>query len=297
MASREEFQAYMKATANEIEGSKRPCPGTEELIAYYRSLGNDSTREAIASHLSLCGNCRQTLVDLRDFFDPAPDDSAGAPDLDREWNRFAAANAAGRRESAVVTPIRPVPRTAPARIPRTALAWAAVLTVVTLASVLWTFWTQRRVHAELAVSQNRILRLEQENRSLRTGQENSLAALSAPRMDAAIFDLYSRASLDRSGGKRVTNRVRLAADAPAVFILNGEGQPQFPAYAVEILNGQARPVWRGDSLKRAAQGNYVISFPPGFFREGEYRMEVFGIQNGAKTKVAQYDLSVTGNRP
>ena len=84
MASREEFQAYMKATANEIEGSKRPCPGTEELIAYYRSLGNDSTREAIASHLSLCGNCRQTLVDLRDFFDPAPDDSAGAPDLDRE---------------------------------------------------------------------------------------------------------------------------------------------------------------------------------------------------------------------
>src|SRR5262245_63259771 len=106
MSRRHEFQLHMKAAAEQIEGPRGPCPSESTLIAYYRGQVDDGDRERLASHLSLCAACRETLLDAGHFFDAAPEKNTGAIDLDSEWRKFAEAKAAGVWSESRVTTIR-----------------------------------------------------------------------------------------------------------------------------------------------------------------------------------------------
>src|SRR5687768_7088351 len=140
MESGREFQAYMRAAIGEIEGSPGRCPTEAELVAYHQGQCNADAQEAIASHLTLCANCREVLLDIGHFLRAPHDDSKAAPDLDREWEAFAAAKDAAARPAAKVVPMQP-------RRERRVLLWAAAAAMVlaTLSSVIWGLWTQRRI--------------------------------------------------------------------------------------------------------------------------------------------------------
>jgi hypothetical protein len=280
MASKDEFRAYMKAATEEIEGRKGPCPEEAQLIAYYNGAGDANAREAIASHLTVCAACRETLLDIPHFFNSAHERESAGLDLDREWRRFAAASATsesvrGARRTWFQWPM---------------LAWASLLGVVILSAVSW-FWMQGRLRSEIAAAQQRAGRLEQENRSLRASRESELAAATRPRLDSALFDLYPRDALDRSGGPR-RPKARLSAAAPAMLILNGAGQAKHPAYAIDIFDSHSRAVWHGDGLVRHPDGAYGISFPAGFLRAGDYVLSIFGVTGGARVKLAEYEIAV-----
>ena len=118
-----------------------------------------------------------------------------------------------------------------------------------------------------------------------------LTLLNTPRLDTAVFDLYSRGTLERGGGAPA-NRVRLSAGAPAIIFLNADGQPKYPDYAVDIIDGQSKSLWRKDGLHRTPQGVYLIQLPPGFLIVGEYRIVVSGRRDGNIVRLAEYDLSV-----
>jgi hypothetical protein len=66
----------------------------------------------------------------------------------------------------------------------------------------------------------------------------------------------------------------------------------FPDYAIEILDGQNRSVWRAQGLKRGALGNFAITLNGSFLAAGEYRFRLSGKTDTGYPPITEYRVVI-----
>jgi hypothetical protein len=271
----------MKAAAAAFETSAEACPPANDLLAHYRGELDPALRERMESHLIACPACRERLRDVADFFEPIREDEEALPvvDPESEWNRLwlRVEGASGATKKQPV-PIR-------SSTPRWMMAMAACLVIGLSLTVVWALgWRGqlRQIEAE-----NRRLRQESER------DQQQIAQLRAPRANVSIHDVFSADSISRSAGAGTVNRVAVPGGAAFTLILNGEGVRNLPEYAIEIMDGQGRSVWKAQGLKRGALGNFALTFDSSFLAPGEYRLRLAGKTNAGYEPLTEYRVAIS----
>lgn len=264
MDPQREFQSYLDAA---LKSGATPglCVSEKGLIDHLRRTTDAAARELVEQHLVSCPDCRQQLLELKDFLDPIRENEE--PITDRsvrgDWRKLR----------------RRLQNDAPRKF-----VWslgfafqAASITVILAITIGWVLTTQQAARERVAL------------RSRATTLERQLAALEKPRIDSAIHDVYPVQSLARSGEPNRVNQIDARPDTLLTLILNGQGQPAFPGYAITITDSNGRQLWRAEGLKRNAEGNFVITLGSGFLRDGQYR---FHIEPGL-----DYIVTITSHPP
>ena len=70
---------------------------------------------------------------------------------------------------------------------------------------------------------------------------------------------------------------------------NGEPLPR----EIEILDANGKKVWEGSGLRATPEGEYRLTFPPGFFpAPGRYRIDLYASVNGKRVPRESYKIRV-----
>lgn len=300
-----EFRRYLEALDGEWEDRLGRHLEEDELIAYVRGQLETADVERMQSHLLCCAACAATLKDVADFFEPRREgeESLSQRAIHREWETF------WRRvqaEEGVVTP-KGIPRWF---VPRAVFALAASLLVAVGLVGFWS-WHLRQESQELArqlqAERDRRADLEQENRRLqeqaralaRTYEsqiarlESHLAELREPQPNIPVYDLFSREFFVRSGSADVANRIVIPATTRSFsLVLTAENQPEYPSYTIELVDREERLRWRAVGLRRDRHGNFTLTLNRAFLSPGEYRLLLYGQQDGRLRRIAEYVLSL-----
>lgn len=249
MDPKREFESYLDAT---LKSGAAPglCVSDKELIDHLSRTTDGSGRELMEQHLVSCPDCRQRLLELRDFLNPIREGEEPITDrsVREDWRKLR----------------RRLENDAPRKfVWSLGFALQAVsITAILALTIGWVLTTQQAARERVAL------------RSRAATLERQLAALEKPRIDSAIHDVYPVQSLTRSGEPSRVNQIDATRDTLLTLILNGQGQPAFPRYSVTITDSNGRPLWRAEGLKRNAEGNFVITLGSGFLRDGQYRLHI-----------------------
>ena len=279
-----DFEAYMKAAARRLDVAAGQCATDAQLMAHLRGTESADFRTSIESHLVSCPYCRQRLLDAQEFLEPDRPGEAvlTAVDIEQDWKLL------GQRIGFVRERANDLRRA----------GWRSGLLAIA-ASILLALgfsagWGVQYARQNSGVEQA-LRRAEDENRRSRQQLEadrQQLAQLRLPRVNTAIYDVFSNESLSRGAGKPQTNRIQLSNNKTYTLILNGQGQKTFSQYAAEIVDDRGGQVWRTEDLQRGSDRNFAVTFPPGFLTEGNYRLELSGKAPGGYQKIAEYVLSI-----
>lgn len=295
--SAEDLRRYMQALDDESSGTLEDHPGLAELIAYTQGSLEETATAEVRDHLRQCDACVATAEDARDFFEPGRQGEVAASDIEtaREWKALWQRVDADRRATA------PRPGLLQGFSARALFALAASVVVAFGFTAFWAI-SLREEMAALRGSQEtreaelkaRLGQLEGDNQKLRElGQrfETQMAALANPQVNVPIYDVLPVDAGLRSGGASEAARVSVPQTAKHfILILNGAGQPDYQDYALEIVDRDNRAIWKGERLKRDAQGSFVITMERSFLRPGRYRLLLYGAKAGALTKIAEYTI-------
>ncbi|MCS6816895.1 MAG: hypothetical protein NZ746_05890, partial [Blastocatellia bacterium] len=219
-----------------------------------------------------------------------------------EWKAF---RRRVRAEQAVATP-KGVPTWFASRA---MFALAASLLVAIGFIGVWT-WHLRRETRQLAeqlqVERERRAALEQENRRLQEQNslltrmqeqasllartyESQLAELREPQPNIPVYDIFSREFFLRSGSPTVANRIVVSRTAKSFdLVLSATHYPQYPSYAIEIVDRHGRLRWRAVGLQRDRHGNFTLTMSRAFLGPDEYRLMLYGQQDGRLRRIAEY---------
>lgn len=313
----------LKEVLHELEGPVGPHLQDEELIAYLREPLDAEDRERIEKHLVYCAACREEFLSVRAFFEPAEaeEPTVSPQEIARGWHEFWQRVAGlGAAEAAQPTPgkFRFLGRGLPGlgKFSWLEFALAAGLLVAVGVAGLWTVRLERQQQhlvSSLQQEQQRTRALEQENERLkeqlerqreeqeralqrldeswRARHETEIARLREPDLNLPLYDLFSQEALVRAGRTDAINRITIPPTARRFgVILNGEGQPDYPHYELEIVDRRGHVVWKGRGLRRDRYGNFVLALDRTFLKPGEYRLHLFGRQQGQRSRIAQYIL-------
>jgi hypothetical protein len=271
-------------------------PGDEQLNDYLGGRLEKTAHESIQAHLVECDDCLAAFRDVRDFFESRRD---GEPiineDIAQEWQSFWTRIQADDEKPEVL------PERRPSRF-RLNPAWAFVLSAILLVAIgIWAIVVRRENRqlaeqleslqqrtAQLEIEQQNLVArakdLEQKNLNL---EERALAVEPSrplppadrkrPELNAPVYELYSRAFVQRSGNEGEMNRIKVPPSARSMtLILNGEGISVYPSYGVEILDAKGQAVWRGSGLKQGSYGNFTITLDTAFLGKGAFRLKLNG---------------------
>jgi hypothetical protein len=140
--------------------------------------------------------------------------------------------------------------------------------------------------------------LEREAREWQEAAQHSgaqVAELRQPELNPLIHEVFSREFIQRGStlsGSQV-QRIRVPPETKRfVLILNGGGQPDYPAYAIEMRDRKGQLVWQGDGLKRNQLGNFTVGLNRAFVAEGEYRLTLTGRRGDRVVRIAEYVVVV-----
>jgi hypothetical protein len=301
MDTKEVFQEYMKAVNGEFDHDLGCHPNEQELIDYQRGRLDEGEREKIQSHLVQCDDCLAAFKDVSDFFDPprAGEETIGQVDVKDEWKTFQ------RRvltEEFLAAPAPAPRRTGYSLSGRAMFALAAGVILVIGSTVGWAFWLRQKnqqlakqLQSEQTVWAAQVKELERENRRLQEQAttlqeiESQLAELRQPQLNVPIYDIFPRDLTQRSTEEIPVNRIQVPSTAKSfALILNGQGQPTFPDYLIEIVDRSDQLTWYGEGLGRDAHGNFVITLNRTFLREEQYRLRLYGRRNERSQRIAEY---------
>jgi hypothetical protein len=296
--TKEEFRQYMKAVGEEFENNPGRHLSEDELIEYQRGRLEETEREKVQAHLVQCDVCLEAFKDVNDFFDPTREgeEAISEREIDQEWKAFwqrvqaeeeAPARAPGLRRAGFWFG------------PRATFALAASVVLAIGFTVFWALQLRQETQQlarQLQTEQTRLKELEQENHRLQEqasaieqNYESQLAQLRQPQLNLSLYDIYSRESIQRSGEGSEVNPVKVPPTARSFsLILNGEGQPEYPDYVIEIVDQKKQVRWRGAGLRRDIQGNFTMMLDRTFLSPGEYRLKLYGQKGGRSRGIAEY---------
>jgi hypothetical protein len=303
----------MKLTDQELKAvwqeSTRPagvlrgdCLSDELLMRAGLNELSEAERQQIASHLMNCADCSQEYGIAR------------AANL---WARETAAE----HSSPVIQPVTVHPDR---RLSFWAFAGfkpltAAIAAALLIAATILGFWTARllsetrNLHAKLSEQQAETNRLAtqqatqtQQNteqfvaRNQSLTEENArlaeeLNALRKPQLETPIVDV-DPASLTRGtagAGKEAVTKIDVPATA-ALFtiILHLNGEQNYPALLIELIDRKTNKVLWSEQQKRIASPNLTLTLAKSNSPAGSYRIRISGVNGQRKTLLDHYDIQV-----
>lgn len=259
----------MAAQRKELGGPPTP----EELLAYRDNRLEPAERERLEARIAVYPDAARTLADLAAF--PAVEPAPGVPDVSPEevaarWQSFRqrivespAPPAAAPQEprTAPVIPLRPEPR-ADRGIPAW---WLATAASVTLAVGLGGFVAGRASREPVPNAE----------------------------INVAIAELRP---VEEGGARAAVSAVDLPEGAEGVVLILGlDDTGELPGYEAEIVDAQGGRVWSRDGLLPTPLGTFQLSFRRGVLEPGEYRIDLFGREDGEGAErrlLARYELRI-----
>jgi hypothetical protein len=121
----------------------------------------------------------------------------------------------------------------------------------------------------------------------RGSDQSSKADVNVP-----IFDLVPQ------GGQRGeqdvdATSIELPQDTDLfTLILNLSGKHSNKNYSLEIVDRNNRTIWTGRSLRKSAYDNFSIAMRRRSFPAGQYRLRLYGLDNGRKELIEQYAIQL-----
>ena len=61
---------------------------------------------------------------------------------------------------------------------------------------------------------------------------------------------------------------------------------------IEILDAQGKVLFRGEGLRRSKDGDYSVTFPPGFLKPGRYTIQLYSREGGKRVPRETYSIRV-----
>jgi hypothetical protein len=308
MDSQEDFRRRLDIVSRAGQDPSGWHPDEDTLLDYRGERLAADAHERVQAHLVACHECLGVFQDLVGFFAPPPADEAPAPAAEVRRERKALRARLGRATRAAGP-------TGFLRFGtwfslRVVLAVAAGLLLIVLPLGTWGLWLRRenqqlagRLQAEQQLRTGRADQWAAERRRLeaRVGEveekyQAQLAELRRPQLNVPLYDVLSRELIERSGPAGSAIPVHVPAGVRTFgLILNGEGRPYYPAYAIEVQNAKGEQVWHSDGLPRGRDGNFIVLLDRSFLSDGNYRLIVHGRAGGRTHRLAEYpiDLRVT----
>lgn len=280
------LKPLLRAIAEEEQTQAGAHLAVELLAAYhFKELsGDEATR--VRDHLVRCRECASTLLDLAEFCAP------GQEEADRPSTaEYVTA------ESIQESLFRSEPQVPPslfqrlsARIftPRFVYMVEALSLALILGLAAWIVSLKREnlgLIARDAEATREIKETRGQRDEARASSEHIEAQSKKPQLNMPVVDLLS--GVARAGGGFGPADVKLSAsDTRFALILPGP-ERKYPDYAIEILDPDGATVIDERGLRPDKDaGVFTISLPRELFRPGIYRVNVYGIGEGKRTRVS-----------
>ena len=199
--------------------------------------------ELVQAHLASCTDCREELA------------------LARESRRLE--SIAEATPGAVLRPGRWTWRAA---------ALPATLAAGLAAGALWGRGIAPRPPVGGGGDGGRAASLEIEVARLRgtvTDLEARVRAAASPRLNLPIFELLPGTLVER-GGSGGGNPVAIPKDAPEIAWLLAADGPAGDPVGLVLADASGREIWRGEGLRHAPPGGYVVTLPSSLLPDGAY---------------------------
>jgi hypothetical protein len=219
--------------------------------------------EQVQDHLALCRDCSGLLLDLAAFPDLEP--PAGVPALSDEEVAAALRRLQPRLETTggKVVPFRPESAPGPAPVSRYAYVLAAAMAFL----IVGLFWR--------VVSLNR-----------------TVQNLSAPRFDVALVDLVPSTEVSRAGG--VEEKVVPRGGERFFLLLNLREEPSQSSFEADLLDSKGALLWKGRA-EGGPKTSFTLDMPRRLTPPGSYRVDLYGVEGGERTKLADFLFEVEGD--
>jgi hypothetical protein len=118
----------------------------------------------------------------------------------------------------------------------------------------------------------------------------SARELNQPQLEVPIVDL-DPAPL-RGGPSRAATIIDIPSTAKSfTVILNFSGEA-YGSYQVELLDSRGRNVWHGQVQGKSGSGSINLTLARGLIADGNYLIELYGLKNRSKERVASYPIKV-----
>lgn len=131
---------------------------------------------------------------------------------------------------------------------------------------------------------------ETQNTQTQTSSKNGSQA-PQPQANVVVLDVFPT-SVNRSESANENQLVIPRNSQSATLILNSASNKQFPRYSIELLNANGRVVWRSENLRRYSANDFTINLPTNLLQNGGYVINIYGIENGNKTKTESYQIRI-----
>ena len=239
-------------------------PGVERWIAYHGAELPDHEMARLRGHLVRCRDCVSILLDLDEFVEPRAASQARLSEFEMA--------AAWRSMRAALPP------------PATEKAASAIG---------YRSWAERRVPVMRALAVSLMAGVVglgfwvAEHRKV-LELRASVESYSQPQTHLSIVDLMPDTAT-RSGESSPPPEVGRDGFVALIIL---PSQP-FDTYRVEILDPEARAVWRQSGLRAHPEfGTLKLGLPPGYLKPGDYRIRLYG--GDSKTALEDdYPIHVT----
>lgn len=116
--------------------------------------------------------------------------------------------------------------------------------------------------------------------------------LSRPQFNIPITDLEPRGAI-RGGATDSAKTIEIAPGTTFfTLILNTNGQSSFNNYLLEIQDHSGKTNWSWRGLRKSEYNTFTIALPVGLFPSNSYRLNLYGMNNGQKTPVQEYEIRI-----
>jgi len=214
-----------------------PHPSVDELVRYHGGDLGEEAAERVQAHLVVCAECLESLLDLESFV------AAGASGEGAEPGSVPAETERSRRST--------VSSASGSRRVALALAASLLVAISTLA-----FWVVRE-------------------RTAADDLRQQVAALSAPRPDVPIVDLFPDASVRRRPGDQSPTVVS-AGEEYVTLVLNLPQAAEHDRFEAELVDSQGRVSW-GGPLTRSRFGTLTLGLGRRSLSPGDNRLLLYGV--------------------
>lgn len=278
-------ELYRRRTARSTAG-ERDCLSNDVMQKAVEGSLGVGEREDIITHLRRCSDCAReyrvlrALQPWRSALGDAPRSAEG-----RARRGF------GRR----------------LRDSMEAWTWAPVAALGSAAALAvlggWLALVVRENDRIVARLSSEISRLEKELAAPRAPSPPSLseAEIAALRLEAAeairpqlnvpIVDLDP--GVPRGAPRPDVAEIRVPSSSSVfALILHVAGERSFPEYLLEIRDARGEVAWTGSGLRPTPENFFTVVLSKLRFRQGEYRLRLYGTTRGSRALVETYALKV-----
>ncbi|MGH9855137.1 MAG: hypothetical protein ACREBD_35340, partial [Blastocatellia bacterium] len=288
----EEMRRFYQRQSSRTIAGHAECLSEDVITRAAIGEPDQTDRQMIADHLAVCSDCAQEYRLLRSLKPLIEQAAVLAPESESALEPVVERQDKEER----VVPSQPSLLRRFISSGVAAYAGAAALLVICLACVVLII-SLRRQNAELAAQlKEQVSRRNQASQSVAetndqlaqamrraeqqqqeiTELRRSIEDFSQPQVNAPITDLDPQ-SVRGDTEKAVTTVTVPKGSTLFTVILHVAGGPSYSEYALEILDGQGRPVRRVKGLYRSPADTFTVALSRRLLPAGRYRLRLYGL--------------------